>query len=287
MSFAASSLPFEFKPDTERRPMSRAGGDARRRMHVVRTPIDASSWDVVLDRISQWTHKRRSAYVCLCNVHSVITAGRDPSLRIALERADMALPDGAPIALSLRIAGADRQRRINGPDLMIRWLEIAERTGQSVFFYGSTQNTLDALSRQLHVRFPKLRIAGAVSPPFRPLSHDEDQAMVDQINESGATVVFVGLGCPKQEVWMARHRGRIKAVMIGVGAAFDYHAGTLKRAPTWMQKRGLEWVHRLGSEPRRLLWRYLSTNSLFMLWLFGHVSRSRLRRPRRASNLET
>lgn len=285
MSFAASQHPFEQETDL-RRPISRAG-EARRRMHVVRTPIDASSWDVVLDRISQWTHKRRSAYVCLCNVHSVITAGRDPSLRMALERADMALPDGAPIALSLRIAGADRQRRINGPDLMLRWLEIAERTGQSVFFYGSTQETLDQLGEQLHRRFPKLRIAGAVSPPFRPLSHEEDQQMVDLMNASGATVVFVGLGCPKQEIWMARHRGRVKAVMIGVGAAFDYHAGTLKRAPTWMQKRGLEWVHRLGSEPRRLLWRYLSTNSLFMLWLFGHVSRSRLRKPRRAPGTET
>lgn len=250
----------------------------RRRMHVVRTPIDATSWDVVLDRIAHWAHTRRSTYVCLCNVHSVVTASRDPALRTALERADMALPDGAPVALSLRIAGEDRQRRINGPDLMLRWLDIAQRTGESVFFYGSTSETLDALRTQLRRRFPELRVAGTISPPFRPLSHEEDMQDIDTINDSGASVVFVGLGCPKQEVWMARHRGRVNAVMIGVGAAFDYHAGTVPRAPTWMQRRGLEWAHRLVSEPRRLLWRYLSTNSLFMFWLAGHVSRSTLRR---------
>lgn len=277
MSFSASHYS-EF-PDTHDARLSEVesiGG--RRRMHVVHTPIDATSWDVVLERVERWALQRRSSYICLCNVHSVVTASRDAGLRYALERADLALPDGAPVALSLRIAGAGNQRRINGPDLMLRWLAISERTGESVFFYGSTPETLAALQEQLLSRFPKLLIAGSISPPFRTLSAEEDERDVQAINESGASVVFVGLGCPKQEVWMSRHRGRIHAVMMGVGAAFDYHAGIVKRAPGWMRRSGLEWMHRLVSEPRRLLWRYLSTNSMFMIWLSTHVARSRLRR---------
>jgi N-acetylglucosaminyldiphosphoundecaprenol N-acetyl-beta-D-mannosaminyltransferase len=134
-----------------------------------------------------------------------------------------------------------------------------------VFFYGSTDATLARLRTSLAKQFPLLRIGGAYSPPFRPLSAAEDQAEVDMINRSGAHVVFVGLGCPKQEKWMAAHRGRLHAVMIGVGAAFDYHSGLIRRAPLWWQRNGLEWLYRLGSEPRRLMKRYLVTNTLFII----------------------
>ncbi len=256
-------------------------GPHRNTHPVLKTSIDATDWDNVLNRIASWARQRLSTYVCLCNVHSVVTARRDPALRAALEGADLALPDGAPVALSLRISGVDSQRRINGPDLMLRWLDHAQRHGLSAFFYGSTPETLTRLRNELRRRFPALKIAGMHSPPFRELTDEEDQQDVDRINQSGAAVVFVGLGCPKQEIWMARLRGRVNSVMIGVGAAFDYHAGVVKRAPTWMQHRGLEWMHRLSSEPRRLMWRYLSTNSLFMLWLVGHASRSQLRRLKR------
>lgn len=252
----------------------------RRRVRVVRSSIDALDWSTVLRQLSQWASRRESRYVCLCNVHSVVTASRHSGLRSALEQADLALPDGAPVALSLRMAGVAKQRRINGPDLMLRWLEQAQREGHSVYFYGSAQSTLDRLRAELMRAYPALKIAGMMSPPFRPLTEEEDEAIVETINASGAAVVFVGLGCPKQEIWMAQHRGRVMSVMLGVGAAFDYHAGVLKRAPQWMQNRGLEWVHRLYSEPRRLLWRYLSTNSVFIAWLLTHAIGEPLRRLR-------
>jgi N-acetylglucosaminyldiphosphoundecaprenol N-acetyl-beta-D-mannosaminyltransferase len=157
------------------------------------------------------------------------------------------------------------------------WRTLARVGASSLapcYFYGSTDSTLAALTGRLAARFPRLRIAGMHAPPFRKLSADEDAAIVERINASGAGVVFVGLGCPKQEKWMAQHRGRVQAVMIGVGAAFDYHAGVIRRAPRWMQNSGLEWLHRLCSEPRRLWRRYLVTNTLFLVG----VSRRRVRR---------
>jgi len=203
--------------------------------------------------------------VCICNVHSVVTASRDAAFGRVVNEADMSTPDGAPVAWVLRRLGHIGQQRINGPDLMWRYCEQAEARGEPVFFYGGTEETLAQLKLKLLTAFPALTVAGSISPPFRALTPDEDTAIVEQINASGAGVVFVSLGCPKQELWMAAHRGRIHAVMIGVGAAFDYHAGTIKRAPKWMQDCGLEWFHRLVSEPRRLWKRYLVTNTLFVL----------------------
>jgi N-acetylglucosaminyldiphosphoundecaprenol N-acetyl-beta-D-mannosaminyltransferase len=178
--------------------------------------------------------------------------------------ADIGTPDGAPEAWMLRRMGQYDQQRINGPDLMWRYCDQVQHSDQSIFFYGSTEETLIALKLKLLAAFPSLKIAGAISPPFRALTPEEDESIVDQINSSGAGVVWVSLGCPKQELWMAAHRGRINAVMVGVGAAFDYHAGTIKRAPKWMQDAGFEWLHRLLSEPRRLWKRYLFTNTLFI-----------------------
>lgn len=236
----------------------------RRGAHVLDTHIDAIGWDEVVSRIASWAAHRQSRVVALCNVHSVVTASQEPAFQTVLSQADLALPDGAPVAWALRREGFSEQQRINGPDLTWRYLQVAEQLGQSVFFYGSTQDTLDRLMVTIKDSFPKLKIVGMESPPYRELSAEEDQAYVDQINQSGANVLFVGLGCPKQEAWMAAHRGRIKAVMLGVGAAFDYHAGTIQRAPVWMQKIGMEWFHRLLSEPRRLFKRYTVTNSIFI-----------------------
>lgn len=226
--------------------------------------IDALTWDNALARVIQWAAARESRYVCACNVHSVVTATRDIEFKIAVNNADMATPDGAPVAWAMRRLGHAAQKRINGPDLMLKYLEHAERLGQVVFLFGSTEATLAQLRARLEKHFPRLRIAGICSPPFRPLSRQEDENIVGMINDSGAHVVFVGLGCPKQEKWMAEHRGRINAVMIGVGAAFDYHSGAVKRAPLWWQQHGLEWLYRLGSDPRRLFRRYMVTNTLFM-----------------------
>jgi N-acetylglucosaminyldiphosphoundecaprenol N-acetyl-beta-D-mannosaminyltransferase len=236
----------------------------RRGAYVLDSHIDAISWEDVLSRIVAWGSQHQSRYVTLCNVHSVVTASQDDAFNDVIAQADLVLPDGAPVAWALRREGFPQQQRINGPDLTWRYLTVAEQIGQSVFFYGSTDDTLAKLKACIEKNFPKLRVVGMVSPPYRELTPEEDQAYVDQINQSGANVVFVGLGCPKQESWMATHRGRIQAVMLGVGAAFDYHAGTIKRAPVWMQKIGMEWLHRLASEPRRLAKRYAHTNSVFI-----------------------
>ena len=227
--------------------------------------INAYSWYNTINRIHRWSAARESRYVCICNVHSLVTARQDEVFRKVLINTDMATPDGMPITWMLRHMGFPNQQRINGPDLMWNYCELAERMNEPIFLYGSTQKTLDTLQQKLLVSFPKLLIAGTCSPPFRTLTTEEDAEIADLINHSGARVVFVSLGCPKQELWMAEHRGKINAVMVGVGAAFDYHAGTIKRAPLWMQHHGLEWLHRLYSEPRRLWKRYVVTNSIFIV----------------------
>ncbi len=244
---------------TGARPMLRPGAA------VLDTHIDAISPSDAIMRIVSWAAQRQSRYVALCNVHSVVTASQCAHFNKVLSQADLALPDGAPIAWALRREGFVDQRRVNGPDLTWQYLEVAERIGQSVFFYGSSEETLGKLKAVIQTRFPKLRIAGMLSPPYRELTPAEDQAHVDMINKSGAHAVFVGLGCPKQEAWMAAHRGRIQAVMLGVGAAFDYHAGTVRRAPVWMQRIGMEWLFRLAAEPRRLARRYAVTNTVFVV----------------------
>jgi N-acetylglucosaminyldiphosphoundecaprenol N-acetyl-beta-D-mannosaminyltransferase len=250
----------------------------RKRQSVLGANIDALDWDEALSHVIESGAERQSRYVCICNVHSVVTTTRDPDFRRIVNQADLATADGAPIAWALRVFGFKSQERINGPDLMWRYLEQAERLQQTVFFYGSTPATLQKLRDALARQFPRLRIGGLHSPPFRALSEQEDEQEVRMINGSGANVVFVGLGCPKQEQWMAAHRGRVQAVMIGVGAAFDYHAGVVRRAPLWWQRHGLEWLYRLASEPRRLFKRYMVTNTLFIIgfsrqWISSKVAK--------------
>jgi N-acetylglucosaminyldiphosphoundecaprenol N-acetyl-beta-D-mannosaminyltransferase len=229
--------------------------------------IDATLWQKAIDTLLHWAKERQSRYVCICNVHVVVTAKHDPEFRRVVNDADMATPDGMPLVWVLRRMGFQWQERINGPDLMWRLCGQAAEKGLSIFLYGSTPETLERLTNNLKAAFPQLAIAGIYSPPFRRLSDEEDREMIDLINRSGAHIVFAGLGCPKQEFWMAAHRGKVRTVMIGVGAAFDYHAGIVKRAPLWMQQSGLEWLIRLMSEPRRLWKRYLMTNSLFLAYL--------------------
>jgi N-acetylglucosaminyldiphosphoundecaprenol N-acetyl-beta-D-mannosaminyltransferase len=237
--------------------------------------IDALTWNEALGRLLAWARTRDSRYVCICNVHVVVTASRDAAYRSIIDAADMATPDGAPVAWMLRRLGFAGQPRISGPDLMQALCERCAAEGLPVYFYGSTDSTLAALDLRLRARFPALKISGMESPPFRTLSSEEDAQAIARINASGAGIVFVGLGCPKQERWMAEHRGKLHAVMIGVGAAFDFHAGTVQRAPAWMREHGLEWLHRLLSEPRRLWKRYLVTNTLFMLGALRQLLRGR------------
>ncbi|WP_119155417.1 WecB/TagA/CpsF family glycosyltransferase [Caldimonas tepidiphila] len=280
-----------FRSQPERRRESRPWGGPERRQRerrdgrrrgapVLGAFIDALPWDGAVARLIEWGARRESRYVCICNVHSVVTATQDPEFGRVVNEADLATADGAPVAWALRRFGHATQERINGPDLMWRYLREAERLGQGVAFYGGTPETLARLRESLLRVFPRLRIGALISPPFRALTEAEDRADTEQLNASGAAVVFVGIGCPKQEKWMAAHRGRVRAVMVGVGAAFDYHAGTVRRAPPWMQRHGLEWFYRLLSEPRRLWKRYLVTNSLFVARMLPSLLRGRRTPPR-------
>lgn len=231
---------------------------------VLSSPIDVLSWNAALARVSDWAAKQESRYVCFCNVHSVVTADRNPNFCQIIAAADMTLPDGAPIVWMMRRQGYVDQERINGPDFMWRYFELAAARNEAIYLYGSTSKNLAALQVRVKQSFPKIVIAGTYSPPFRALTSEEDDEVVEAINASGAKTVWVSLGCPKQEAWIAAHRHRIQAVMLGVGAAFDYHSGHTKRAPPWMQNAGLEWLSRLNSDPARLWHRYLVTNTLFV-----------------------
>ena len=233
---------------------------------VLGSYIDAISWNDAATRILNWAHAHESRYVCVCNVHSIVTARQDPVFADVVNKADIATPDGMPVSWTLRRKGFSGQQRINGPDLMWLLCSRASEEGLPIFLLGATEDTLSKLRGKLNGEFPGLKIAGTLSPPFRPLQADDEDEMIKRINESGAGLLFIGLGCPKQERLMAALRGRVNAAMIGVGAAFNYHAGVEKRAPKWMQDRGLEWLYRLVCNPRRLWRRYVVTNSLFILW---------------------
>jgi N-acetylglucosaminyldiphosphoundecaprenol N-acetyl-beta-D-mannosaminyltransferase len=176
----------------------------------------------------------------------------------------MVVPDGAPVAWTLRLKGHAQQDRVDGPDTMWRACEAARDHGIKVGLFGGRPEVLDALLDAMRRDFPGLQVAYSFSPPFREPTPEEDERWCREIEEAGVGLLFVGLGCPKQERWLGHHRGRIPAVMLGLGAAFDFHAGQVQRAPAWMRRYGLEWLHRLMSDPRRLWWRYLSTNSLFV-----------------------
>ena len=212
--------------------------------------------------------KRKAPGVVSCHaVHAIVTLSRDPALRELARRFDMITPDGQPVRWALNLLyGAKLRDRVYGPTLMLRLCDAAAREGVPVYLYGGTPEVVEKLQANLRDSFPQLQIAGYESPPFRRLTAEEDRAVVDRINGSGAGLVFIGLGCPKQDVFAAEHRDRIRAVQICVGAAFDFHAGVKKTAPAWMQRRGLEWLFRLCEEPGRLWKRYLMTNSLF-LWM--------------------
>jgi N-acetylglucosaminyldiphosphoundecaprenol N-acetyl-beta-D-mannosaminyltransferase len=251
--------------------------EARRKgKHVLGTWIDALDWEEAVEQVVDWGASSKPRYICICNVHSVVTATSDREFRRALGGADLATCDGAPIAWALRRLGFPAQERIAGPDLMWRYLRRAEALGQRVYLYGSTEATLCRLRDRLAREFPGVVLAGMHAPQFGTGICRNDEAEVAAINASGANVVFIGLGCPKQEKWMAAHRESVKAVMIGVGAAFDYHAGTVRRAPVWLQDHGLEWLYRLASEPRRLLRRYLVTNTLFLVGISLQLMQNKL-----------
>lgn len=227
--------------------------------------VDDANYASAALQIETWAQKAESRFVCIANVHMVMQAYDDPEFRAVVNSADLVTPDGMPLVWMLRRLGHPGQARVYGPDLTLHVLEAAARRGAPVGFYGSTAETLERLEKIYLVRFPGLKINYRFSPPFRLLSPQEDSRVVDDINASGIRILFVGLGCPKQERWMAAHKGQIHAVMLGVGAAFEFHAKTRRQAPAWVQRMGLEWLFRFSQEPARLWWRYIYHNPRFVI----------------------
>lgn len=231
---------------------------------VLGTRVDVTSPAKTVDWILACAAAGESRFVAYCTVHMIMEAFDAAEFRGLLAEADLVNPDGLPLVWMQKLQGARGAQRTTGPDTLPMICEQAARDGVAVGFYGATPETLVRLTTGLRERFPALRIAYEYSPPFRALTDEEDEVVVREIVASGARVVFVGLGCPRQERWCHGHRGRVPAVLLAVGAAFDFHAGSVERAPVWMQRIGLEWLHRLAQEPRRLAWRYLAGNSRFV-----------------------
>ena len=207
-------------------------------------------------------------YICFSNVHTTVMAFENERYRMIQNGGIAAAPDGGPISSIGRKRGYKEMGRVAGPTFMEKMFAISEERGFRHFFYGTTQDTLDKMRARLEKEYPALQIAGMYSPPFRPLTDEEDEEIVRIINEGHPDFIWVGLGAPKQEIWMARHRGRVEGLMAGVGAAFDFYAGNTKRAPLWMQEHNLEWFYRLMQNPRKLVRRYVTTNAKFILHAF-------------------
>ena len=233
---------------------------------VLGIPLALTTYEHTLDWIDQAVAARARSYICVAAVHTVMASQEDPELRAAVLGADFTVPDGQPLIWAMNALGHDLSSRVYGPELMDRACARAARTGQGFYLYGGrSQGALVELARMLRLRHPGLRIVGGHAPPFRPLAEAEEEAIVADIQRCRPDLIWVGIGVPRQEKWMARMRDRVDVpVMIGVGAAFDFHAGIVAQAPERLQRIGLEWAFRLSQEPRRLWRRYLRYNPWFV-----------------------
>ena len=232
---------------------------------ILKTNINVTDMDKTVRYIDENLNGLKGKYICVSNVHTTVMSYRDEAYRKVQNEAAMALPDGKPLSIVSRMRGFREATRVPGPDLMPEILKLSEERGYTHFFYGSREETLEKLRKELSLKYPKLKIAGMYSPPFRKLTEEEDEQIIDMINKTNADFIWVGLGAPKQENWMAEHKDKVCGVMLGVGAAFDFHAGTIKRAPKWMQELCLEWLYRISQDPKRLLKRYVDTNVSFVI----------------------
>lgn len=237
------------------------------RVNILGIGVSAVNMMTALDTIEAWISQSEPHYVCVTNAHGIMESQHDENLRCIHNAAGLVTPDGMPLVWLSRLKGFHDVERVYGPDLMLALCERSENAGYRHFLYGGTPTILERLTANLQQHFPALNIVGVYSPPFRPLTDEEDAEIVKTINAAEPHIVWVGLGAPKQEYWMAEHIGKLTApVLLGVGAAFDFHAGTKRQAPRWIQRSGFEWLYRFMTEPRRLGKRYLVNNPLF-LWL--------------------
>jgi len=232
---------------------------------ILKTNITVTNMESTIDYLVENLEELRGKYICVSNVHTTVSAFKDETYRAVQNGAIMALPDGKPLSIVQRKRGYLGAGRVPGPDLMPKIFELSPARGYRHYFYGGSQKTIDELESKLRKRFPDLNIVGMYSPPFRPLTPEEDAEAVKNINEAKPDFIWVALGAPKQEIWMHDHEDKVSGVMLGVGAAFDFEAGTVKRAPKWMQELCLEWLYRLFQDPLRLIPRYFSTNGTFLI----------------------
>lgn len=234
------------------------------RCQVVSTEVNVSNYEATTDLLVDWSRSQQGRVVCVAPVHPIMEAFDKHKYRAVLNAADFVTADGMPVVWSQRLLGFPEAERVYGPTLTLRLCERCAGEGIPIGLYGGSPAALEAMQRTLRAKFPRLEITYAVSPPFRELTEEEDAAVVEAIRASGCRVLFVGLGTPKQDLWMAAHRDRLPLVQIGVGAAFDFISGRKRQAPAWMQRAGLEWFFRLCCEPRRLWFRYFWHNPRFV-----------------------
>lgn len=240
--------------------------------NILGVNVSAINMDLALITIDNWIQSAEAHYVCVTGVHGVMESQQDISLRQIHNEAGMVTPDGMPLVWLSKLYGHYHVRRVYGPDLMLAVCDHSIAKGYRHYLFGSSDKVLENLKQNLTSRFPGLQIVGEFSPPFRQITQDEDEQIVHQINQTLPDIVWVGLSTPKQERWMAAHIGRVNAsVLVGVGAAFDFHAGMKRQAPNWMQGSGLEWLFRLATEPKRLAGRYLKNNPKFLLLITAQL----------------
>jgi N-acetylglucosaminyldiphosphoundecaprenol N-acetyl-beta-D-mannosaminyltransferase len=233
---------------------------------IIGSPVTALPFDAQMKVIVGWAQQRLSKMVCVANAHMLVEAHWNPDFAEVLEKADIVTSDGMPIVWMMKLLGVHTQERVAGMDILMKLCRLSTQHSLKVYFLGCQQSVLDQMQTRLAIDFPNLAIAGMEPLPFRPMTPEEDDNVLARIQASGAHLVFVSLGCPKQEKWMAQHRSRVQAVMIGLGGAFPVYGGIKKWAPRWVREAGLEWAYRLMQEPRRLAKRYGETNQAF-LWL--------------------
>jgi N-acetylglucosaminyldiphosphoundecaprenol N-acetyl-beta-D-mannosaminyltransferase len=233
-------------------------------VEIIESPVTALPFEKQIQVILEWAHERASKFVCVANTHMLVEAHNSLQFQSVLNLADMVTPDGMPLVWMMKLLGIHNQNRVAGMDVFEILCQEASQQHLSIFFVGSQTEVLAQIKLRLDRAYPNLCVAGMESMPFRPLTRKDNDGIIQKIEASGAALVFVSLGCPKQELWMAQQRGRLSAVMIGLGGVFPVYAGIQKRAPQWVRDNGLEWLYRLIQEPHRLWKRYGSTIPVFV-----------------------
>lgn len=244
---------------------------------ILNMHVDVTSYPDATKKVVRWAREGLKKYVCAANVHMVMESHDDPLFQDIVNKADLVTPDGVPLVWALRLLGVQDASRVYGPDLTLHVCKMAAEQSIPIGLYGGTPSSLEDFVQFLEKNYSGIKIACTIAPPFRPLTPEEDEHYINEINNSETRILFVGIGCPKQEKWMAEHKEKLNAVMLGVGAAFDFHTGRVRQAPSWMQQNGLEWLFRFLMEPKRLWKRYAKHNPRFVALFLRQILFSKAR----------